>query len=103
VPTDRELTRDAVGQFLRVGDLVGGVRPGRYPVTVGGHVTAIGAEGARVKVRVHLVTDTGNHDARSNPYARLGQPGVGDEVWVYRERVFKVDALFIDEEEEADE
>lgn len=100
---DRQSTRDAVGQFVWVGDLVGGVRPGRYPVTVGGQVTAIGARGERVKVRVHLVTDTGDHAARSNSYADAGRPKLDDEVWLYRERVFKVDALFVEEEKEADE
>lgn len=100
---DRDWTRDAVGQLTRVGDLVGGVRPGRYPVTVGGHVTAIGAHGERVRVSVHLVTDTGNHAARSNTYADSGRPRVGDELWLYRERVFRVDALFVEEEEETGE
>lgn len=100
---DQRSTRDAVGQFVWVGDLVGGVRPGRYPVSVGGQVTAIGTRGERVKVRVHLVTDTGDHAARSNTYADAGQPKLDDEVWLYRERVFKVDALFVEEEKEADE
>lgn len=95
-----EHTRDAVGQFLYVDDLVGGVRPGRYPVTVGGQVTKIGARGERVRVRVILVTDTGDHAHRSNTYADLSRPKPDDEVWLYRERVFKVDALIYKEEPE---
>lgn len=92
-------TRDAVGQFILEGDLVGGVRPGRYPVTVGGRVTKIGTDGARVKVLVKLVTGTGDQARRSNPHANLSMPEIGDEVWLYRERVFRVDVLFTGEEE----
>lgn len=93
--TEREYTRDAVGQLLRVGDLVGGVRLGRHPVTVGGQVVKILER--QLKVRVHLVTDTGDHDSRS---VYVHRPRPGDEVLVYRERVFRVDALFVDEEDE---
>ncbi len=95
---EREMFRDAVGQFGRVGDLVGGVRLGQYAYTVGGQVTKIGAQGARVKVRVTLVTDTGDHAHRSSAYGESSRPKIGDEVWIYRERVFKVDALFTEEE-----
>lgn len=97
--SDRECTRDAVGQLVWVGDLVGGVRLGQHPVTVGGQVVKIGER--QVKVRVHLVTDTGDHEARSTTY--VNRPGLADEVWVYNERLFKVDALFVDEEMESDE
>jgi len=97
--TERKLARDAVGQLLRVGDLVGGVRLGQHPVTVGGQVVKLLER--QVKVRVHLVTDTGDHDRRSSAY--VNRPKVGDEVLIYYERLFRVDALFVEEEEEADE
>lgn len=95
---ERQSTRDAVGQFVWVGDLVGGVRLGQHPVTIGGQVTKILER--QVKVRVHLVTDTGDHARRSSAY--VNRPKVGDEVAVYNERLFKVDALFVEEEEEND-
>jgi hypothetical protein len=98
VSSTRDSFRDAVGQLAFVGDLVGGVRLGQYAYTVGGQVVKVGAQGARVKVCVALVTDTGDHAHRSSAYAESGRPKVGDEVWIYRERVFKVDALFVEEE-----
>lgn len=96
---ERPCTRDAVGQLVWEGDLVGGVRLGDHPVTVGGQVVSIGQR--QVRVRVHLVTDTGWHEARTSKY--VNRPKVGDEVLVYKERLFKVDALFVDEEVESDE
>lgn len=96
---ERQSCRDAVGQFVWVGDLVGGVRLGRHPVTVGGQVVKILER--QVRVKVALVTDTGDHDRRSSAY--VNRPEVGDEVLVYHERVFKVDALFVEEEAEGDD
>jgi hypothetical protein len=94
--TERQVTWDAVGQPVRVGDLAGGVRLGQHPVTVGGRVVQIGER--QVKIHVLLVTDTGDHEARSTTY--VNRPGMADEVWVYNERLFKVDALFVNEEGE---
>lgn len=96
---ERQSCRDAVGQFVWVGDLVGGVRLGQHPVTVAGQVVRIGER--QVRVRVMLVTDTGDHDRRSTQY--VNRPEVGDEVLVYHERVFKVDAIFVEEETETDD
>lgn len=93
---DRSHTRDAVGQVVRVNDLVGGVRLGDHPTTVAGQVTKIGQR--QVKLRVVLVTDTGDHARRSSRY--VNRPSVGDEVWIYTERAFKVDAIFTEEQEE---
>ena len=95
---ETQTTRDAVGQLVWVGDLVGGVRLGEHPVTVGGQVVKILER--QVKVRVHLVTDTGDHARRTSAY--VNRPRVGDEVLVYNERLFKVDALFVEEEENDD-
>jgi hypothetical protein len=47
---------------------------------------------------VALVTDTGDHENRSNVYADRSRPKVGDEVSVYIERVFRLDAIFTEEE-----
>lgn len=95
---ERQSCRDAVGQFVWVGDLVGGVRLGQHPVTVGGQVVKILER--QVRVKVMLVTDTGDHDRRSSAY--VNRPAVDDEVLVYHERLFKVDALFVEEEAESD-
>lgn len=94
---DREHTRDAVGQFIWRDDLVGGVKLGAHPVTVAGQVIRIGKR--QVKVRVMLVTDTGDHTRQRSQ--SVNRPSVGDEVWIYTERAFKVDAIFTEEQEDS--
>lgn len=89
-------TRDAVGQFLRVGDLAAGVKLGTHSVTVAGRVVDFGAR--LINIEVMLITDTGDHARRSSPYANRGRPRVGDVVKVWRERTFRVDAIFTREE-----
>ena len=92
---ERRCTQDAIGQFLRIGDLAAGVKLGKHPVTVAGQVTDFGSR--LIKLRVVLVTDTGDHTQRISQY--ISRPKVGDVVGVWRERVFKVDAIFIEEAE----
>jgi hypothetical protein len=92
-----EVTRDAVGQFVRVGDLVAGVRAGRYPVTVAGQL--LDFSDRYLNVRVAMIVDTGDHATRNQEYGYLGRPKVGDVTRVWRERAFKVDAIFVEEDE----
>ena len=98
---DDVYTRDAVGQFLRVGDLAAGVKLGSHPVTVAGRVVGFGAR--LVNIEVSLITDTGDHAHRSSPYANLGRPKIGDVVKVWRERTFRVDSIFTREENDGND
>jgi hypothetical protein len=94
-------TRDAVGQFVRIGELVADVKTGRYPVTVAGQM--VNFDSRSISIRVELITDTGDHARRSNPYANLGRPKIGDVTKVWRERTFKVDAIFTREENDGND
>lgn len=81
----REVALDGAGQALRVGDQVGGVRLGRYPVTLVGHVVKLG----RVQARVRVVRSDRRADVKP-----------GDEVLVYLSRTFKVAEILSETESE---
>ena len=71
--SDEYRANDAAGRPIRVGEEVGGTTSGRYQDTVIGNVLKIG-KGSRVKIRVDSST----------------RGAVGDEIWIYAGRVFKI-------------
>lgn len=90
-----EVRHDAAGQVIRVGDLAGGVvfSGNKTPVTVLGSIVALGRDRVRLEVQDRR-TVTPRDDLR---------PHVGEQAWIYLERVFKLENLFLEAENESEE